>query len=121
MIVGVLVLSGRAVAERSPTFDGAVIFSGGETRMELTEKLATVPLPPAFAGWTCYIDGTQRNGPAYFKAITCGGKWGFVDTFVSCDPKHRTDSAKLRLRQPAAGDRVESAAEKLTIGVVCGY
>jgi hypothetical protein len=117
-----LCFSSSAEAERAPVFEGAVIFSGGETKLDLTDALATVPLPPDFVGWTCYIDGTQRNGPAYFKLITCGGKWGFVDTFVSCDSKHRNDSAKLRLRQPIAGDKAaRAAAEKVTIGVVCGY
>lgn len=60
-------------------------------------------------------DAAQRRG--LFKTITCGGKWGFVDAFVSCDSKHRKASAQLRLRQPARQD----AASKVTIGVVCGY
>jgi hypothetical protein len=116
-ILGLLFLSSPLQAERAPTFEGAVIFSGGETRLDLTDALATVPLPPVFAGWTCYIDGTQKTGPTYFKTITCGGKWGFVDAFVLCGPKQRKGSAQLRLRQPASQD----AAEKVTIGVVCGY
>jgi hypothetical protein len=106
-----------ARAERAPTFEGAVIFPGGETHLVLTDELAKVPLPEKFEGWTCYVDGTQRNGPVYFKTITCGGKWGFVDAFVLCGPKRRNASAQLRLRRPGTHD----TANSVTIGVTCGY
>ena len=100
------------------------MFKGGETRLDLTDDAAavSVPLPAVFSGWSCYVGDTQRQGSAYLKKITCGGKWGFVDTFVSCDAKNRRSGSALRLRQPIAGTKQEiDAAEKVTISVGCQY
>ena len=115
-------LGSAARADKAPLFEGAVLFAHGRTRLDLTDHLERVSVPEVFAGWTCYIDATQRNGAAYVKQITCGGKWGFVDTFVSCDPKHRRGDATLRLRQPINGTLEQmNAAEKLSISVMCSY
>ena len=110
-------------AERTPFFAASVIFAGGETNLALTDSDATrINLPPAFDGWGCYIGDTQRVGVAFTKQVTCGGPWGFVDTFVSCDPKHRNAMASLRLRQAVQGTKAEiDTAEKVTIAAGCGY
>lgn len=109
-------------ADRAPVFEGSVLFAHGQTRLDLTDELEQISVPGVFMGWICYVGDTQRNGAAYVKQITCGGKWGFVDTFVSCDPSHRTNVATLRLRQPINGTLKEiDAAEKLSVSVSCGY
>ena len=110
-------------AERRPIFVGAVIFAGGETRLDLADATATpLSLPPVFAGWGCYVGDTQRVGSGYTKRTTCGGRWGFVETFVTCDAKHPDATSILRLRQPIDSTKQEvDAAEKVTITVGCGY
>jgi hypothetical protein len=123
-LLALLLFSSGATAERPPFFEGTVIFKGGETRLDLTDdtKAVSIPLPSIFAGWGCYVADTQRSGPAYVKKITCGGKWGFVDTFATCSTKSREGMALLRLRQPVVGSKQDAdAAEKVTISVGCGY
>lgn len=110
-------------AERPPFFVASVIFKGGETRLDVPDNDATrVPLPAVFQGWGCYVDSTQRVGSAFTKKVTCGGPWGFVDTFVTCDAKHREGMAVLRRRQPIDGTKEDAdAAERVTITAGCGY
>lgn len=109
-------------AERAPIFEGAVIFSGGETQLHLTDAAAPLSLPAVFAGWVCYIDETQRANRTYVRKVTCGGKWGFVDTFTSCDSKHPHSVSTMRLRQPIDGPKeAVDAAEKVTITLGCNY
>jgi hypothetical protein len=111
-----------APPDERPIFVGSVISSHGEATLYLTDEIAPLSVPPIFAGWTCYIGDTQHKGSAYIKQITCGGPWGFVDAFVSCEPKHRHDQAIVRLRQPINGSKQQvDAAEKLTITAGCGY
>ena len=99
------------------------MFAGGETHLDLADAVATpISMPPVFAGWGCYIGDTQRIGNGYTKRITCGGRWGFVETFATCDSKHPDATSILRLRQAIDGTKQEvDAAEKVTISVGCGY
>jgi len=124
-VTGVLLSRGSSVAEAEgrPLFVASLIFKGGETGLDLADDDATrVPLPTVFKGWGCYVDATQRVGSAFTKKVTCGGPWGFVDTFVTCDAKHREAMAVLRLRQPINGTKQEvDAAERVTITAGCGY
>jgi hypothetical protein len=109
---------------KKPTFGGALISKIGLSRLDLTDDISTIAMPPAFPGWECYIGDTQLSddGSHYLKNITCGGKWGFVDGFVACGPKDRKANTVIRLRQPIAGTKEEwNAAEKLTISVGCSY
>jgi hypothetical protein len=111
-----------APADEPPIFVGGVVSAHGETTLYLTDEITPLSVPPIFAGWACYIGDTQRKSGAYIKQITCGGPWGFVDAFVSCEPKHRQDHAIVRLRQPIDRSKQQiDAAEKLTITVGCGY
>jgi len=110
------------LAATAPIFVGEVASSGSETRLNLSDSLSSISLPPVFAGWLCYFDETQRVGRAFTKKITCGGKWGFVDAFASCDSNHRHSFASLRLRQPIADSKGDSdAADKVVITLGCGY
>jgi len=99
------------------------VFKGGETHLDLKDASPTpIPLPRVFAGWGCYVGVTERVGAAYMRQITCGGQWGAVDTYVSCDSTHRSAMSLLRLRQPIYGNKQEvDAAEKVSISVACGY
>jgi hypothetical protein len=110
-----------AAAERPPVFAGTVVFAGTSTKLVLPEGVATpVSLPQTFASWSCYVSDTDRSAGAYVRQVTCGGPWGLVDTFVSCDSKHRRQTASLRLRQPIEGTKAQvDAAEKVTITVGC--
>jgi hypothetical protein len=125
-LLGALALvwnSPAALGEQPPFFVASVLSDDGETTITLSDKAATsVPMPAAFTGWGCYIGDTQRLGASYVKKITCGGPWGFVDTFVTCGPNRRSADAILRLRQPIAGGKEEAdAAGKLTISAGCAY
>jgi hypothetical protein len=112
-----------ARCESRPFFVASVLSDDGETTIILSDGAATpVPMPAVFTGWKCYIGDTERLGPSFVKKVTCGGPWGFVDTFVTCGPKHRIGEAVLRLRQPIAGTKEEAdAAEKLTLSAACAY
>lgn len=125
LLLAILMLvSPKTSAERRPFFVANVVFKGGETKLNLSDnEPVQVPLRPVFAGWICYIDVTQRvAGGDYMRKITCGGKWGWVDSMVSCGPKHPGHMAGLRLRQPIDGSAAEvDAAEKVTITLGCGY
>jgi hypothetical protein len=122
LLVAVVLASPSTSAERRPLFEGGVLFAGGQTRLDLSDHEAVpIPLRPVFAGWTCYIDVTQATSDGYARKITCGGKWGFVDSFVTCGTKHRENTTMLRLRQPIVGKAESDAAEKVTIFLTCGF
>lgn len=118
---GTALAAWAARGEHRAIFVASVIFPGGETRLDLSDMDATrVALPATFAGWGCYIGDTQRTEFGYTKQITCGGKWGWVDSFVSCDEKHKEGTSVLRLRQPIEGSKqAVDAAGKVTITVGC--
>jgi hypothetical protein len=124
-VVALLVLgiSSQLQAEKRPSWVAAIESRSGMSRLDLSDDLATITLPPAFPGWDCYVGDTQ---PAPFggfiKNITCGGRWGFVDGFVLCSSKARKANTVIRLRQPITGTKAEwAAAEKVTISVSCSY
>ena len=116
-------MSARLHVKRRPFF--AALFSPTTGRLRLffqTARPRRSQLPAVFTGWKCYIGDTERLGPSFVKKVTCGGPWGFVDTFVTCGPKHRIGEAVLRLRQPIAGTKEEAdAAEKLTLSAASAY
>jgi hypothetical protein len=114
--------SSTTVAEAPPVFVGLVNSSAGDAELHLADTSVPIPLPAIFSGWRCYFDDTQQLGPCYVKRIICGGRWGFVDTFVSCDPKHRRADGMLKLRPPRDGTaKSADATEDVTIRLGCAY
>ena len=114
--------SSTSVAEDPPVFVGRVVSAAGVIQPQLADSSVRISLPPIFAGWSCYFDETQQLGRVYLKRITCGGKWGFVDTFVSCDYKHRRGDGMLKLRPPVDGTpKSADASENVTISLGCAY